>query len=99
MIWPIMGSAASFSAGVVPELSASVQNFGVFSRRRMVGCRPCEVGIVRCWTFQGSVTGQWGADGTAAEVWGAAGLDGIPIEVLLRDQRAVAQQGHGSVVL
>jgi len=41
------------------------------------------------------------ADGTAAEVRGAAGLAGYSgaIKVLVRDQRAVAQQGHGSVVL
>ncbi len=40
-----------------------------------------------------------GAHGSAEEVVGPGGLDGTPIELLLRDQKVVAQQGQGTVVL
>ena len=48
------------------ELSASVQDFGVFRDG------------VRCWRFQGTVAGHGGAHEAAEQVWGAEGLDGIP---------------------
>ena len=79
-----------------------MQNFGVFSRRRMVGRRPCEVGIAAvCGAggFRAPGQGSGAAHEAAEGVWGAAGLDGIPIEVLVRDPRAVAPQGDGTVVL
>ncbi len=84
------------------ELSASVQNFGVFSRRRMAGRGPREGGMAAVCGAGGSkrpVAGHPGAHEAAEEVWGAAGLGGIPIEVLVRDQGAVAPQGDGTVVL
>ena len=67
----------------------------------MVGRRPCEAGIAAV-CGAGGFWGPWqvaGAHEAAEEVWGAAGLGGIRIEVLLRDQRAVGQQGDGTVVL
>ena len=68
----------------------------------MVGRRPCEVGIAAvCGAggFRAPGQGSGAAHEAAEGVWGAAGLDGIPIEVLVRDPRAVAPQGDGTVVL
>ena len=45
------------------------------------------------------MAGHRGVHGPAEEVVAPAGLDGTPIELLLRDQKAVAQQGQGTVVL
>ena len=45
------------------------------------------------------MAGHRGVHGSAEEVGGAAGLNGTPIELLLRDQKAVAQEGQGTVVL
>jgi len=46
-----------------------------------------------------SVAGHRGVHGSTEEVVAPADSDGTPIELLLRDQKAVARQGQGTVVL
>ena len=46
-----------------------------------------------------SVAGHRGVHGSTEEVVAPADSDGTPIELLLRDQKAVAGQGQGTVVL
>ncbi len=73
-----------------------------FSRPRMAGRGPREVGMAAVCGAGGSersVADHRGVHGPAEEVVAPVGLDGTPIELLLRDQKAVAQQGQGTVVL
>ncbi len=68
----------------------------------MAGRGPREVGMAAvcgAGDSKRSVAGHRGVHGSAEEVVAPAGLDRTPIELLVRDQKAVAQQGQGTVVL
>jgi len=76
------------------EVWASVQSFGVSSRRHMVGRRPCEVGIAAV-CGAGGFRGPWQGAGVPMKPRRKSGrswLNGTPIEVLVRDQEPVVSR-------